>query len=685
MKRIILLTSLNLMLSACGGDGDATASQPPPTRSGFVAEFNPNEGKLPFPNNLLFSGSADGTLNIPVADPANLEDPRVALNALDGFSTVTPIIANFTSTLNPATVTAGNSVRVFIVELVNPFLNSFDQVPFTVQSVRGELTPNVDYSVTLSPLDPNQTTVVIIPLRPLQPKTSYLVVLTDAIRGVDGFAPLPDLTYIFTRGQRPLVDESGHSLFERLSDSQAQALEPIRRMVVSQEEVAATQGIARGSIVVSWTFTTQSTTDVLAAVRQGALPQTAHLSATGLSTADLGLSLPGITNIYAGTLEVPYYLDQQAPLTGHWRGNGGNELTQYNPTPMTTESITIPLLITVPNAGSGHTKPETAWPCAIFQHGLTQNRTDLLAIADTLAAAGLIGIAIDLPLHGITHKNSPFYDASHERTFNLDLVNNTTLQPPADGLIDPSGSYFINLTSLLTSRDNLRQGAADLLQLTATLPTLDIDGDATPDCNAKRLSFVGHSLGGIVGGIYLGLASEVTAATLAMAGGGIAKLLDGSPSFGPLIAAGLAAKGLLKGTPEYEAFMGAAQTVLDSGDPINYAGVAAAMHPIHLIEVVGGAGSLADQTVPNRVAGAPLSGTEPLARIMKLRSISTTTLDSTGIRGIVRFTAGTHSSILSPTSSPAATVEMQSEVASFMATAGTSLTINNPDVIQQIK
>jgi pimeloyl-ACP methyl ester carboxylesterase len=264
-------------------------------------------------------------------------------------------------------------------------------------------------------------------------------------------------------------------------------------------------------------------------------------------------------------------------------------------------------------------------------------------------------------------------------------VNNTTLLPPADGLIDPSGSHFINLTSLLTGRDNLRQGVADLLSLTATVPTLDIDGDAVADLDAKRIRFVGHSLGGIVGGVLLGLEPTITAATLAMPGGGIAKLLDGSATYGPGIAAGLAANGLNKGTLPYESFLGAAQTALDSGDPINYAAAAAAAHPIHMIEVVGGGGSLPDQSVPNSVAGAPLAGTEPLARLMALKSIGATAQDAAGIRGIVRFIAGSHSSILDPSPSPPVTAEMQSETAGFAATAGTTLTITNPDVVQRFK
>src|SRR5207244_2052890 len=109
-----------------------------------------------------------------------------------------------------------------------------------------------------------------------------------------------------------------------------------------------------------------------------------------------------------------------------------------------------------------------------------------------------------------------------------------------DGQIDASGASFINLTSVLTTRDNLRQGAADLVTLTRSLPNLSLTNGSTGDIDASRIHYLGHSLGGIVGGVYLGVASktEVRTATLAMPGGGLANLLRDSPTFGPRIVAG---------------------------------------------------------------------------------------------------------------------------------------------------
>ena len=135
------------------------------TRADFYAVFDPAAGQVPFPTNLLFSGSTDGTLNIPVDDPTNLADPRVAMNELDGFSTVAPLTANFSTTLKADTVKAGSTVRVFEVTLTQSF---------GVAEVKRELRAGTDYSANLLPQDANQTTLNIHPLLPLKPKTGYL-------------------------------------------------------------------------------------------------------------------------------------------------------------------------------------------------------------------------------------------------------------------------------------------------------------------------------------------------------------------------------------------------------------------------------------------------------------------------------------------------------------------------------
>ena len=313
----------------------------------------------------------------------------------------------------------------------------------------------------------------------------------------------------------------------------------------------------------------------------------------------------------------------------------------------------------------------------------------MLAVADAFADAGFVVVGIDQPLHGVVSTANPLYASpmnplyggtapagatSYERTFDLDLVNNTTSAPGPDGRIDSSGTHFINLSSLLTSRDNLRQAATDLLTLTRALTALDLNGDAVADINPARIHFVGHSLGGIVGTTFAGLPSALRTATAAMPGGGIAELVRLSGSFGPVIQAGLVAQGLTPGTTLYEQFFRDTQTAIDSGDPLNYISSAVALRPYHLIQVVGGGTVPPDSVVPN-------AATQRLIFAAGLTKVSTPGPNAVS-RGYVNYVVGNHGSIIDPTASLAATAEMQRQTVTFAATDGATILIANPAVVQ---
>src|ERR1700754_2360700 len=123
MDRLMRAASLAvaLVISACsGGHGtvgptDTTSGNGNPTVSAITPQtstaalFQPLQGILPYPTDLYFAGSTDGTLNI---QPANALSPlQAAVNSIDGFSTTAVIRARFASPLNVASLTAA-SVRV---------------------------------------------------------------------------------------------------------------------------------------------------------------------------------------------------------------------------------------------------------------------------------------------------------------------------------------------------------------------------------------------------------------------------------------------------------------------------------------------------------------------------------------------------------------------------------------------
>ena len=277
-----------------------------------------------------------------------------------------------------------------------------------------------------------------------------------------------------------------------------------------------------------------------------------------------------------------------------------------------------------------------------------------------------------------------------ERTFDLDLVNNTTSAPGPDGTTDTSGKHFINLNNLAVTRDNVRQSVADLFALFDSLNNMDYDTGGA-DFDMTKVYFIGHSLGAMVGTPFLALEAGVRDAVLGMPGSGIAKLLDGSASFGPVIEAGLAAAGVVKGTADYESFMGAAQTLVDSGDPGNYTTGAATGRGLLLFEVIGdGGSSLPDQVIPINVmadapAGtipAPLSGTDPFAALLGLTRISSTTLSGADQLAQIRFTAGDHASLLDPTENGTVTNVMQTAAVNFLVSDGSDVIVSDTDVVE---
>ena len=295
-------------------------------------------------------------------------------------------------------------------------------------------------------------------------------------------------------------------------------------------------------------------------------------------------------------------------------------VTRFNPVPAKTTDVTIPVLVTVPNAtaaGGACSKPTAGWPVVIFQHGLGGDRTTALAIADNYADVCFIVAAIDMPLHGITSTTNPFYQKDNERTFNVDLIDNVTQTAtapsnpnyPGDGIIDPSSAHWINVLSGGTSRDNWRQGEADLIVFTKSIATLDITGDGVADVDPKRINYAGISLGGIVGGVHVHFNNDMQTAALSVPGGVITQLAYNSAFFGPRIRGVIGAPTTVNGQPFgwnipadstlFNNLVRDLQTALDSGDPVNHIFDAQANVPLFLQRVNG------DGVVPNSATNAP--------------------------------------------------------------------------------
>jgi len=695
------------------GNGLPAGSTAAPAPAANAALFQPAQGIFPFPNDLYFSGTTDGTINI---QPANGLIPNQAgLNALDGWSTTSVIRIRFGGALNPASFSTAN-IRVYQVTVSN-----------TNKAVAGftrPLTYGTEFSANIAAdTGVGNTILEIKPLVPLTPSAGpatptspvplgvgYLVLVTNGVQMASGAAAAADTDYARIKTTLgPTVNPANCATLPNAP------MQGACGFTASHFAVAASPGLGAlalnpANIIISAHFTAVATRDTLRAlgltIFNPAAPVPAiAVSPTAIPLNTINAALPAYASARFGSVTVPYYSyipTAQAPggistdsnvLRRAWTAaaappapltDPANErnLTRFNPLPALVANKAIPLLVTMPNAAAGAagTKPAAGWPVIIFEHGITRDRSDSFALAQAFAAQGWVIASVDLPLHGITSTTSPLYQASNEQTFNLDLIVNASGASGPDGVIDPTGTHFINLTYSLASRDNLRQGVVNLLALTRALPNLDLDGDTVGDIDPARIAFIGQSLGSIVGlsfGAALPTPTTLPAPTatplrvptmvLSVPGGGVAELLRDSPTFGPRINAGLAAQGLMPGTSLYAQYFRDVQNIVDAGDPLNFVALAASQRSIYFQQMVGGGGTpaaLPDQVIPNSATQRLITAITASGQAFP-RAVPGTPVPGDGY---VNFVVGDHGSLLNPASNAAATGEMQAE--SVVYTAG---------------
>ncbi len=649
-----------LILGGCES-GTSTGPEPvsftpaQPSGEGFAALYAPPPyDVVPYPNDIYNPAAAGAgrTLAVPVRITSPL---AAAVNTLDGFSTVAAITAPFNAPIDPDTLIP-----------FNPLAPTGTETVFVLDATRGvPLIPGAHYSVGLSgATGTNDSVLEITPLQTLAPKTTHVFVLTSGIRSTHGVAAGADQAFGAVRDAHLAGLDSVPGTPE---------LDPLFPAITPLIDAAAgLLGIPGSSVAVAWSATTQSVSDVLEAVQAGATAMPHQIVPMGITTAHLGLGLPGAAALYTGWMQIPYYGDPGDVLGSFWVNSELMPPTAANPHPLPRGGLLrIPVLASLPGRGNA---PDAGWPVVLYQHGVTSNRTTLAAIADAFASAGFAMVAIDLPLHGVTDAGNPFYQGpgslfgNNERHFHLDNVGPLGSLVP-DGQID-DGWHIFNVANPLNARDHARQAVADLFHLIRTVPAMDFDGNGVPDLDGNRIHFLGVSLGAIFGTPFVGLNTEFSTATLSSAGGPFSEFLVDpmAITFGRPIRAAVEAAGLPFGTVGFHNFVRDLQTVLDPIDPLNYAAAAAANHPIHLIGV-------------REDASVPVSLVDNVAGIMGLADITGTAVDPSGVRGIVRFNRGVHSSILNP-ADLAVTVEMQAQAVTFAASGGTIIRIGNPEIVQ---
>lgn len=142
--------------------------------------------------------------------------------------------------------------------------------------------------------------------------------------------------------------------------------------------------------------------------------------------------------------------------------------------------------------------PEDGWPIVLYHHGTAGDAYTFLTegTAFNIAAAGVAVISIDAPAHGTR-----------------------------SGGLDPQLTFF-NIANVLALRDNIRQGAVDLLGLERFVQAFDVSADDSPTGTAirfdpERIFAMGHSQGALLVQLMLPFAERVKGVMLSGAGASI--------------------------------------------------------------------------------------------------------------------------------------------------------------------
>ena len=418
-----------------------------------------------------------------------------------------------------------------------------------------------------------------------------------------------------------------------------------------------------------------------------------------------------------------------APSDMAWIGDPGKIEVQ-----LTTPDLPV---VNAVRAGMGLpalTKPENGWPVVILQHGITSQKEHMLPLTGALAINGLASIAIDLPLHGsrgfdldfdgnddisasvsaIHYANlaslPTFRDNFRQSTadmlglrFALNFIGGVDqLGAPIDLELDSSKVHFsgvslgammgINFVAMANSSldplidDKFKVSTISLASPGLMFANVGMDSPSFAGLAKSNLTYQASvEFKTLVDSMY----------PLDETGNSTASSEELTAVYNQFYAA-LTQAQKVELQSVYALFTFAAQTVSDSGDPISYVGMLAnTQTPTHLIEVVGnGVDNLPDQVVTNRAPYTPLGGTEPTIALLGLPTVSETTMDlENKVSGAVKFLYGHHTSVFNPahtegiTASPAfagrATVEMQTQIATFFASDGTVISVTDKELVSQ--
>ncbi len=421
---------------------------------------------LPFPSDIRRDDAGHPIMTDYPTPVGIIGTYTAALPKLDGFGTNAAIFQRFTGPIDvdalpadaAASLTDAASVYLVDVDPASPEHGQKRPVVFRFQHAKG-FTIGADWLSALP-----------YPGFPLRERTTYALIVTNRLTAGGGrMAPAAEFAAI--AAAQPPADATLARAHDRYAPLWAWLDEP--------------GGDERADVASAAVFTTQSVTGVMGQLREKVRSLPAPVAADVVRQPAEAVPYA----IYDGTFPAPNFQTGDVPYHG---ANGGGDIAiGGDGLPVVQRMESLRFAITVPTG----TAPASGWPVVIYAHGTGGSYHSFIAdgTAQRLAEQGLACVSIDQVLHGPRN-------------------------PGGDPEID-----FFNFQNPDAGRNNAIQGAADNFSVVRLLEGLTIaEADPAPHTisfDASKLSFFGHSQGGLTGPPFIAYEPKVRGAVLSGAGG----------------------------------------------------------------------------------------------------------------------------------------------------------------------
>ncbi|MGR6966656.1 hypothetical protein ACU610_19530 [Geodermatophilus sp. URMC 61] len=441
---------------------------------------------------------------------------------------------------------------------------------------------------------------------------------------------------------------AGETTFTTLSATDG--LLDLRRQI-DTGRAFADSGITDRGLRVEGVFPADGTT--IAWARSGApsTPQSPNPAPIGLPP-----SLAGSTIVF-GSYLAPSWLQSDVTIAQTPTRDAG---------PRAVGAARLPFVAVLPPG----TPPPGGWPVAVFGHGFTSSTNAVFPAAATNVTQGIATIATNVVGHGYG-PGSTWEVTRGGQTTSVPAYGRGVDQD-GNGVVLPSeGSSASGPAAAVSSRDALRQTAADVMTLVRAVGGTDVDRNGTPELSGREVAYVGQSFGGIYGTLVAGADPTVARSVLDVPGGPITEIARLSPSFRPLTTAALQAVGILGPTdPDFrerlplrgqgpltvpdsralaiQEYLARATWLARSGSPETFAPL---VDPRRVLVQV----AFGDQTVPNPTSSTLVDVGDLWSRTSLYRN------DRTDQR-----TLNPHAFLLDLRSFPTAAQQGQTQVAAFL-------------------